>query len=180
MFNYVYYIQEFIFSLLWGFHVATASLRAIRTRARARGECSTLQWLVNLHSGDLLLCWGMNELRAGVTKAQNWEKWKLKCTILGNCSYLMKELTAVFRQSFKINVKGSTAGVNIFQKVLISSLPSLPNRLISSPFHAHIFILPQFKFWLNFFPTQKAENLQEYIPLGYCTPYLKLIKMLFG
>ena len=33
-------------------------------------------------------------------------------------------------------------GVYIFQKVLISSLPILPQRYISFPFHAHLFIVP--------------------------------------
>ena len=35
----------------------------------------------------------------------------------------------------------TTAGVCIFQKVLISSLPILPHHEICSPFHAHIFIV---------------------------------------
>ena len=39
----LYYIQEFIFSLSLVFHVATASLRAVRIPVRASVDRNTLQ-----------------------------------------------------------------------------------------------------------------------------------------
>ena len=50
----VCYIQVFIFSLSRVFHVATASLRVIRSHVRASVDRNTLQWLVNLYSGDFV------------------------------------------------------------------------------------------------------------------------------
>ena len=66
-----------------------------------------------------------------------------------------------------VNVRG----IYFFQKVLISSLPILPHCQISSPFHAHIFIVPSLisspiSILAELFPyPKKARNLQEYIPL---------------
>ena len=50
----LYYIQEFIFSLSWVFHVATASLCAIRSHVRASVDRNMLHWLVDLHSVDFV------------------------------------------------------------------------------------------------------------------------------
>ena len=75
----LYYIQEFIFSLSRVFHVATTSLRAIRTHERASVDRNTLQRLVNLHLGDFVAMLRRewlpgNGLQAIVTEVQNCEK----------------------------------------------------------------------------------------------------------
>ena len=56
--SHIYYIQEFLFSLSRIFHVSAACLRAKRSHPRSHVHASvdrhTLQWLVNLHSGDFV------------------------------------------------------------------------------------------------------------------------------
>ena len=66
----LYYIQKFISSLSRVFHVATASLPAIRSHVCASVDQNMLQWLVNLHSGDFVavlrrewLAWGRDAKR---------------------------------------------------------------------------------------------------------------------
>ena len=73
-------IQEFIFSVSQVFHVATAHPEIMRAHVRASVDHNTILWLVNLHPDVFvaMLRWGVNDLRAEVTEAREWEKMNIQ------------------------------------------------------------------------------------------------------
>ena len=100
--------------------------------------------------------------------------WVCSAATQGNCGEVWMDFNFDGVYSKMEHSMGSLSGVYIFQKVWISSPPISPRHWISSPCHAHVFIVPSLisspiSNLAEFFPYPKSREFARICTPDHCT-----------